>query len=304
MASVEALEAEVAALREKVVSLEASEKALRDSQRLLEVVVDNSPSVIFVKDVEGRHLLVNRRFEQLFGPTPPQILGKTDAELLPEGAEEIRKKDLEVMAGGEIVLFEEDVPVPGEGVRTYWTVKFPIRDAQGEVAGVCGIATDITDQKRDQTERIALQEEVIAAQQAALHELSTPLVPIAEGVLAMPIVGVIDGVRARKILESLLEGVSRQQAHTAILDITGVRVVDTQVANALVGAAKAARMLGARVVLTGISPEIAQTLVHLEADLGGITTLSTLQSGIAHALAGSAAAGVRKIPVANGGRSD
>ena len=86
------------------------------------------------------------------------------------------------------------------------------------------------------------------------------------------------------ILETLLDGIAKQSAHTAILDITGVRVVDTQVANALVSAARAARLLGARVVLTGISPAVAQTLVHLEAKLDGIITLGTLANGIAYAL--------------------
>jgi len=82
----------------------------------------------------------------------------------------------------------------------------------------------------------------------------------------------------------LLQGIADHQAHTAILDITGVKVVDTQVAGALIRAAQAARMLGARVVLTGISPEIAQTLVHIGAELREMITKPTLQQGIAYVL--------------------
>jgi rsbT co-antagonist protein RsbR len=128
------------------------------------------------------------------------------------------------------------------------------------------------------------REALIAAQQAALAELSTPLIPLAEGVIAMPIVGAIDSGRAQRIMEALLEGISFQQAETAILDITGVRVVDTQVADALLRAAQAAKLLGARVVLTGISAEVAQAIVHLGANLGSVVTRSNLQSGIAYAL--------------------
>jgi rsbT co-antagonist protein RsbR len=87
------------------------------------------------------------------------------------------------------------------------------------------------------------------------------------------------------VIETLLAGVAASRATTAILDITGVQVVDTQVANALLRAAQAVKLLGARVVLTGIRPEIAQTLVGLGVDLGSITARATLQSGIAFAFA-------------------
>jgi rsbT co-antagonist protein RsbR len=125
--------------------------------------------------------------------------------------------------------------------------------------------------------------ELEQAQMAALRELSTPLVPITDGLVAMPLVGAIDSMRAQQIMETLLEGISAQQADIAILDITGVRVVDTQVAAALLRAAQAAQLLGAQVVLTGISAEVAQALVHLGAELRGIVTRSNLQSGIAYA---------------------
>jgi len=133
-------------------------------------------------------------------------------------------------------------------------------------------------------ERVELQQQVIAAQQAALRELSTPIIPIGEGVVAMPLIGNIDSARAQQVIETLLEGVGESRARTAILDITGVQVVDSQVADALLRAAQAVRLLGAEVIITGIRPEVAQTLVGLGLDLSGIKTLSTLQAGIAYAL--------------------
>jgi rsbT co-antagonist protein RsbR len=100
----------------------------------------------------------------------------------------------------------------------------------------------------------------------------------------MPLVGEIDSQRAQQILETLLDGVSQRQADIAIVDITGVSVVDTQVAQAFVRAAQAVSLIGARVVLTGIGPEIAQSLVQLGADMSRIVTRADLQSGIAYAL--------------------
>ena len=116
------------------------------------------------------------------------------------------------------------------------------------------------------------------------HVPGAPLIPLAEGVLAMPLIGTIDAARAAQILDTLLDGVAAQRARVAILDIIGVRLVDAQVASALLNAARAVRLLGAHVILTGIRAEVAQALVHIGADLGDLTTRSTLQSGIASAL--------------------
>ncbi|MFP4441232.1 MAG: PAS domain S-box protein [Chloroflexaceae bacterium] len=161
---------------------------------------------------------------------------------------------------------------------------FVLRDATNTPTGQAVIVRDVTAQQQAEEERLALQEEIIVTQQAVLRELMTPLLPIAEGVVVMPVVGNVDSARTQQIMETLLEGIAVQQAGRVILDITGVKVVDTQVANALIRAAQASQLLGAQVILTGIGPEVAQTLVHLAADLQGIVTRSTLQSGIAYAL--------------------
>ena len=259
----------------------ATQRARYDT---LTSVIDNSPSIIFTKDVEGRYMLVNKRASTYFGMPMEDIIGKRDDTFFsPEVTEVILAKDREIMAGGRAVTFEEEVMTNGSSVITL-TVKFPIHDERGQLSGICGVATDITAQRRSEAQRVALQEKMIEAQRATLDELSTPLIPIAAGVLAMPIVGSIDTLRAEQILETLLEGIVEHRAHTAILDITGVRVVDAQVASGLLGAARAVRLLGARVLLTGIRPEVARILVGLDADLTGVVTLGTLESGIAYAL--------------------
>lgn len=133
-------------------------------------------------------------------------------------------------------------------------------------------------------ERISLQDKVIAAQQHALAEMSTPLLPLADGVIAMPLVGTMNKGRASGVMETLLKGVAEHHARIVILDITGVRVVNTQVATALIKAAQAVKLLGVSVVLTGIQPRIAQILAGLGVDLSNIITRNTLQAGIVYAL--------------------
>jgi anti-anti-sigma regulatory factor len=150
-------------------------------------------------------------------------------------------------------------------------------------AGIIGAALD-RGRLDQELRRHSLQDEIILAQQAALQELSTPLMAISDSAMVMPLVGAIDSNRAQQIIETLLEGVSSHRARVAIIDITGVSVVDTQVANALLRAAQAVKLLGAQVVLTGIRPEIAQTLVGLGVELSGLITRSTLQAGIAFAI--------------------
>jgi len=117
-----------------------------------------------------------------------------------------------------------------------------------------------------------------------IQELSTPLIPVAQGIVVLPLVGHIDHLRAQSIMEHLLTGIATHQAHVVLIDITGVPVVDTVVASSLMQAAKAASLLGTHIMLVGIRPEVAQTIVSLGIDMRGITNFANLQSGIVAAL--------------------
>lgn len=128
-----------------------------------------------------------------------------------------------------------------------------------------------------------LSEATIDAQRSMIRELSTPVVPITDAILVMPLVGAIDTLRARQILETLLDTIVERNAKVLIIDITGIAVVDTGVAHYLLQTARAIRLLGAQVILVGISPEVAQTMVGLGINFGEIITRATLQDGFAHA---------------------
>lgn len=130
---------------------------------------------------------------------------------------------------------------------------------------------------------VASRERTIREQQAAIRELPTPVLPFREGMLLVPIIGIIDSQRARQLTEQLLRSIRSNRAKVVVIDITGVQSVDSRVANHIVQTVEAARLMGARVVIAGISPEIAQTMVTLGIDLGRIATVGDLQSGIDHA---------------------
>ncbi|WP_437296673.1 PAS domain-containing protein [Sorangium sp. So ce426] len=277
---------EIAAIVEDTGDPPWSEHVLLGRLQLLLQLVDHSRNSIFVKDTDGRYVFVNRAHAEALQRHVLEVIGKNEIELSPlatEAIEQVVTKEHEVMAGGKAMQYEEVLRL-GDTTIHFSTVKFPILDGRGEPMGLGGVVTNTTLLRHAEAERAALQEKIIVAQQAALRELSTPLIPIADRVVAMPLVGTIDSARAAQIMETLLSGISSQSAHTAILDVTGVRAVDEHVADALTRTARAAQLLGTRVVLTGVRSEVAQTLVTLGVDLSGITTLGTLQSGIAHAL--------------------
>ena len=124
------------------------------------------------------------------------------------------------------------------------------------------------------------RERVIREQQEAIRELSTPVLQVREGLLILPIIGAVDPGRARQLTEQLLGAIQRNRARVVVIDITGVASVDMTVANHLVQTVEAARLMGASAVITGISSEIAQTLVDLGVDLGMMRTVGDLQGGL------------------------
>lgn len=127
------------------------------------------------------------------------------------------------------------------------------------------------------------RERVIRQQQEAIRELSTPVLPVRERLLILPIIGVIDPQRARQLTEQLLRGIRTNRAKVVVIDITGVAAMDATVANHLVQTVEASRLLGATVIVTGLSPEIAQTLVTIGVDLSKMNTVGDLQGGIEQA---------------------
>lgn len=261
-----------------------AEASFADTMLILNGIINNSPGVIYVKSPESRLILVNPTYAAVVGRSVEELVGLTEFEIFPaELVESWRASDQYLFESGQPLRYPNTFVIDGEE-REFLTVQFPLYDQEHRPYAICGISTDVTDLKRAEREREQLQNEIIAAQQAALRELNTPLIPLAEDVVVMPLIGSIDSARAAQVMETLLEGVNEHRARLAILDITGLPVVDSQVANALLHAAQAVKLLGAEVVLTGIGPEVAQTLVGIGADLSGLKTPGTLQAGINYAL--------------------
>jgi rsbT co-antagonist protein RsbR len=279
-----ALQTELATLRQQVVDLEqqlASQSRLQEQLAQQQIVIEASIDGIAILDQHGVYRYMNTAHATIHGYTtaddligqdwsvvvPEQLMPWYQQECMPQLYRDGRWR-------GEVVSKRRDGSLHPTDTAL----------AVLEDGGLVCVVRDVTDQKHVEAERARLQNEIIQTQAAMLAELSTPLIPIDSQIMVMPLIGTLDSRRAQQVIDALLTGISESHARVAIVDITGVPIVDTQVANALIRAAQSVKLLGAQVVLTGIRPEVAQTLVGLGADLSGLVTRSSLQTGIAYAM--------------------
>lgn len=182
-------------------------------------------------------------------------------------------------------LFDAYPGEPGKALRAYLSLlKVVFLDI--------GLAIDTYINRREQ---------LIGKQQEAMRELPTPVLRVRERLLILPVVGVLESYRAHQLTEQLLESIGATRAKAAIVDITGVPIVDSRVANHLLQTVSAARLMGATVILTGLSPQIAQALVAIGVDLSQVKTTVDLQSGLEEA---ERLLGYRLVPAGEKTRSD
>ncbi len=174
------------------------------------------------------------------------------------------------------ILVKGETISEGLGSRIIRFYGSPLKNDKNQIVGCVESLFDITEEEQ-------LKKKIIQAAQEIL-EVANPIVPLFDGVLALPVVGTLDSQRTQRIMESLLQTIVDSQSKVVIIDITGVPVVDTLVATHLLKTANAVRLLGASAIITGISPTIAQTLVTLGIDLAELTTRARLVDGVALAL--------------------
>ncbi|XXX80969.1 response regulator [Sorangium sp. So ce134] len=225
-----------ATLEEEIVERRRALAALGESQNLVRAVIDNSTAVVYVKDVAGRYLLINRHFERLFHVTEASTLGRTDDELFPPAqAGAFRAFDRRVL-DARTPLQAEELVMQDDGLHTYLSVKCPLRDAAGEPWAVCGISTDITERKRAEEEREALLAREQAAREKAeatdrlkdeflatlSHELRTPLTSIV-GWAQLLCTGTLDAATMRRGFEAIeRNSLAELQIIEDLLDVSAI----------------------------------------------------------------------------------
>lgn len=177
---------------------------------------------------------------------------------------------LTLAAGGE---FDVDIEVDEDNPDVLTAVETGVKVL------ISDMGEEVQESKR-KAEELEEKLKLIEEQQKAIEVLSTPIIKIWEQVLVLPLIGTLDTRRSQKLTEALLTDIGTTQTKVTIIDITGVPNVDSAVANHLLKTVAAVQLLGASCVITGIRPEVAQTIVHLGVDLGGVETLSNLAEGL------------------------
>jgi PAS domain S-box-containing protein len=255
-----------------------AEAALIDERNFGNTVLESLPGVFYLYDTEGRLIRWNKNFSTVIEAPDAEMKNMSVMEIIAE-------EDRELIAGRMQQVFVEGqsdaeavlVSRSGKRMTYYLTGR---RVIMGNQAYLAGIGIDVTERKQIEAEAHRLQEQIIEAQRHALQELSTPIIPVLDRIIVMPLIGSIDSLRAKDITRSLLAGISQYRAKIVIVDITGVPLVDSGVADHLNKTIQAARLKGAQTIITGMSDAVAEAIIDLGIDWSGIQTLSDLQTGL------------------------
>lgn len=274
-------------------------------ESLFQGLLESAPDAMLIMGADGRIMLANRQTEALFGFERTELIGREIEMLVPP-----RFRDRHV---GHRNGFQRDPRLRpmGAGLQlsgmrrdgTEVPVEIslsPLETADGPL--VVAAIRDVTE-RRETEQRLQRQRDEIL-------ELSTPVIQVWDKVLALPIIGTLDTLRATRLTEGLLEKIAQSQAEVVILDISGVPTIDTQVAQHLLKTVQAAALMGTVSIMSGVRPETAQSMVHLGIDMGRLRSRNTLQDALQLALAvlaeraGTAETAARALALGMGGRGE
>ncbi len=257
--------------------MEKRESGLMASLELKEQILDQIPTPVMAVDKELRLLYMNKASLDLLEKTEGEILGKQCCDTVRSTHCNTENCCMtKALQTGESCSDRAELASKNGKIQVeYYAV--PLKDSDGTTIGGLEFAVDITAQ--------VLYEERLREQNQTIRLMSTPTIKLWEGVLVLPVVGVIDSMRAQNMMETMLIRIVETYSKVIILDIQGVAAVDTAVANHLMKITKATKLLGCECILSGISPAVAQTIINLGIDMNAIKTKSTLSDALAEALA-------------------
>jgi rsbT co-antagonist protein RsbR len=249
--------------------------ALRAGQQMIDGIADYE---VIRLDSDGVVRSWNPGAVKLTGYVADEVVGRHVSMFYTEEDKRGAMADREMASAARDGSLEvEGWRIRKDGTR-FWAnvVLSPILDDQGEVTGFVKVARDLTERRE--------QEQLVQRQRDEILELSTPVIQVWDKVLILPLIGTLDSVRAARLTESLLERIAADQAEVVILDVSGVPAIDSGVARHLLKTVEAARLMGTASILSGIRPEIAQSMVHLGIELGGLRSCTSLKDALQLAL--------------------
>lgn len=238
-------------------------------------VLNQLPTPVFAVNNDMEIIFMNKPGQDLLGMELDDILGSHCYALMqsqhcetPECRMQLAKET------GKTCTARNEINIDGRPTPIEYTAA-PLYDDDGELIGGVEYAIDITERVRD--------EKRLREQSRTIQEISTPAISLWDGIVVLPVLGVVDSLRAKQMMNTMLLKIKETSAKTIILDIQGVAAVDTAVANHLIKITKATKLMGCRCIISGMSPAVAESLVHLGIDLGDVATNSTLRDALGDA---------------------
>ncbi|WP_419778364.1 PAS domain-containing protein [Maridesulfovibrio sp.] len=251
------------------------ESKLKMSDDLATRVLDQLPTPVFAVNMDMEVIFMNELGYRMLGKERREVIGRKCGDLFASehcNSDECRMKN--AMSSGESRTARNKVNIAGHTIPIEYTAA-ALKDDSGTVVGGLEYVLDITERVRD--------EKRLREQSRTIQEISTPAISLWEGIVVLPVLGVVDSLRAKQMMNAMLSKIKETSAKTIILDIQGVAAVDTAVANHLIKITKATKLMGCRCIISGISPAVAETLVQLGIDLGDVATNSCLRDALGDA---------------------
>ncbi|MCE5231628.1 PAS domain-containing protein [bacterium] len=253
----------------------ASKETAQPDATLIENILEQIPTPVMAVNLDMQVIYMNAAGRNFLGRDKGAILGNCCADLFM--SEHCRTDECRIRKAietGESYWARNTVKKDGKPIPIELCA-VPLKDETGKVIGGLEYIIDITERVRDE-ERIREQSQTIRA-------ISTPAIKLWDGMVILPVVGVVDSMRAQQMMDVMLAKIVETAARVIILDIQGVAALDTAVANHLMKISRATHLMGCQCIISGISPAVAQTIVHLGIDMSAIHTNSTLSDALAEA---------------------
>lgn len=240
-----------------------------------EQILNQLPTPVMAVDTDMKIIYLNPAGLNLIGKEINEIKGMKCADIF--NSKHCNTSDccmVKAMEQGQANTARNEIKLNGHAMPIEYFAS-PLKDEKGKIIGGLEYILDITERVK--------QENRLKEQAKTIREISTPAIKLWEGVVVLPVVGIIDSSRAQQMMETMLSKIVATSAKVIIMDISGVAAVDTAVANHLIKITKATSLMGCQCIVSGVSPAVAQTIVQLGIDMSGIETNSTLSDALAQA---------------------
>lgn len=254
------------------------------------VILNELPTVTWIASSEGPVVFMNRRGEELFKESNESICARWTTLIHQDDLPMVIREQVRSLKTGVMFSVEARYLLSDGTARWFQVQAKPLRDAEGHILYWLGTSVDIHD-KRITNEELQASEaryrerlEVIERQAQEISELSTPTIEVWEGTVAMPLFGTVDAARAERMMEVLLEAVTKSQCAYAIIDLTGAVTMDAATAEHVGRLLAAVRLLGAQGIVVGIRPEVARTWVSLDVDFASVIVRANLREALLYVM--------------------